>query len=167
MKPIPTGRLVRTDKGYDLVLTRTMRAPIEDVWASITESERTARWFGPWEGTGAPGNTIKLQMVHEAGEGWMDIRIDACSAPTHLAVSTTDDSGTWRMEAQLSEAGGVTELNLVQHVERTDVIGSTGPGWEYYLDMLIAAREDKPVPIWDDYYPSQQEYYDDLVKQQA
>jgi uncharacterized protein YndB with AHSA1/START domain len=162
MKPIPTGKLVRTDKGYDLVLTRTMRAPVEDVWASVTESPRTARWFGPWEGTGAPGNTIKVQMVHEEGQPWMDIHIDACSAPAHLAVSTTDDNGTWRMELVLSESDGTTELSLIQHVERTDMVGSSGPGWEYYLDVLIASREDKPLPVWDDYYPAQEEYYDKL-----
>jgi len=27
-------------------MSRTFRAPIEDVWASLTESERTVRWFG-------------------------------------------------------------------------------------------------------------------------
>jgi uncharacterized protein YndB with AHSA1/START domain len=165
MKAIPTGKLVRTDSGHDLILTRTLRAPIEDVWASVTESPRTARWFGPWEGTGGPGNTVKLQMVHEEGQPWMDIHIEACSAPTHLAVSTTDDSGTWRMEAQLEESDGVTELRLIQHVERTDVVGSSGPGWEYYLDMLIASREDKPLPSFDDYYPSQEEYYTKLTQE--
>jgi uncharacterized protein YndB with AHSA1/START domain len=55
MKPTPTGRVVSTAQGRDLVLERTFRAPIEDVWASITEPERTARWLGPWEGEGAPG----------------------------------------------------------------------------------------------------------------
>lgn len=165
MKAIPTGKLVRTDSGHDMVLTRTLRAPIEDVWASVTESPRTARWFGPWEGAAAPGNTVKLQLVHEEGQPWADIRIDACSAPTHLAVSMVDESGTWRMEAQLSESGGVTELRLIQHVEQVDMIGSTGPGWEYYLDMLIAAREDKPLPSFDDYYPAQEEYYTKLAKE--
>jgi uncharacterized protein YndB with AHSA1/START domain len=165
MKAIPTGKLVRTDSGHDLILTRTLRAPIEDVWASVTESPRTARWFGPWEGTGGPGNTVKLQLVHEEGQPWIDLQIDACSAPTHLAVSMVDENGTWRMEAQLEESDGVTELRLIQHVERTDVVGSSGPGWEYYLDMLIASREDKPLPSFDDYYPSQEEYYTKLTQE--
>lgn len=165
MKPIPTGKLVRTADGHDLVLNRTLRAPIEDVWASLTEPERCARWFGPWEGKGAPGNTIKLQMVHEEGQPWMDIHIDACSAPTHLAVSTTDENDVWKMEALLSESDGVTELRFVQHVHRVDVVGSTGPGWEYYLDVFIAARENQPLPTFDDYYPSQEEYYTKLTEE--
>ncbi|MFC0108740.1 SRPBCC family protein [Kibdelosporangium aridum] len=165
MKPIPTGKLVPTDKGYDLVLTRTLRAPIEDVWASLTESSRTTRWFGPWEGQAGAGNTIKVQLVHEEGQPWSDMHIDACEAPTRLAVSTTDEAGVWRMEVVLAEAAGVTQLDLIQHVERTDAIGSTGPGWEYYLDMLIASREDKPLPDFNDYYPAQEQYYNDLVAQ--
>ncbi len=51
MSPTPTGRLF----GNDLVLTRTFRAPVADVWASLTDPQRTARWFGPWQGDAAPG----------------------------------------------------------------------------------------------------------------
>jgi hypothetical protein len=67
MNPTPTGRLVRTPEGRDLVITRTFRAPIEDVWASITEPERTARWFGPWSGEAGPGKTIRYTMAFEEG----------------------------------------------------------------------------------------------------
>lgn len=49
--PVPTGRLV----GNDLLLVRTFRAPIEDVWASLTNPESTARWFGPWRWADKPG----------------------------------------------------------------------------------------------------------------
>jgi uncharacterized protein YndB with AHSA1/START domain len=48
MTPKPTGRLLASKEGRDLVLTRSFRAPIEDVWASITESDRTGRWFASW-----------------------------------------------------------------------------------------------------------------------
>jgi hypothetical protein len=45
-----------------------------------------------------------------------------------------------RLELLLSQTGGQTELRLVHHLETTGTVGETGPGWEYYLDMLIAAR---------------------------
>ncbi|MCE7007411.1 SRPBCC family protein [Kibdelosporangium philippinense] len=163
MKPIPTGKLVPTDNGYDLVLTRTLCAPIEDVWASLTESSRTSRWFGPWEGSAGAGSTIKVQMVHEEGQPWMEMHIDACEAPSRLAVTSVDDHGVWRLEALLSETAGTTELNLVQHIEKADGVGSIGPGWEYYLDMLIASRDGTPTPDFNDYYPAQQGYYDTLL----
>jgi uncharacterized protein YndB with AHSA1/START domain len=65
--PTPTGRIVRTAEGRDLVLTRSFRAPIEDVWASITESERTARWFASWSGEPGPGRTIRYRLSFEEG----------------------------------------------------------------------------------------------------
>ncbi|TDD22340.1 SRPBCC family protein [Nonomuraea diastatica] len=162
MSPIPTGRLFGTASGDDLVLTRTFRAPAEDVWASITESERTARWFGPWEGEAAPGRTIKVRMVHEEQEPWCELRIEACEPPHRLAVSAIDAFGAWRVEVLLSESAGTTDLRFVQHLDGTDMAGDVGPGWEYYLDMLVASRDGSPTPDFDDYHPAMQAYYRDL-----
>ncbi|HET6704205.1 SRPBCC family protein [Amycolatopsis sp.] len=165
MNRLPTGRLFRTGAGSDLVLSRTFRAPAEDVWASLTESERTARWFGPWEGDAAPGRTIKVQMAFEDDTPWCDLRIDACEPPRRLAVSMTDEAGAWRMELLLSEANGSTELRLVHHLDTEDGIGDVGPGWEYYLDLLTAARDGSPQPDFDDYYPAMKTYFDELSAQ--
>lgn len=101
MNRLPTGRLFRTGTGSDLVLTRTFRTPAEDVWASLIEPERTARWFGPWEGDAAPGRTIKVQMAFEDQAPWCELHIDACEPPQRLAVSMADEAGTWRMELLL------------------------------------------------------------------
>jgi uncharacterized protein YndB with AHSA1/START domain len=162
MTPRPTGNLVRTPEGRDLVLTRTFRASIDDVWASITEPARTARWFASWTGDAGPGKTIRCRLVLEDGEPESEMTIDACDPPRLLAVSTTDASGTWRLEARLEEADGLTVLTLVHHLEEGVDIGSVGPGWEFYLDALTASRDDEPLPDFDDYYPAQKPYYDDL-----
>ncbi|WP_158841239.1 SRPBCC family protein [Saccharothrix deserti] len=162
MTPIPTGRLFRTDTGSDLVLTRTFRALADDVWASLTEPERTARWFGPWEGEGGPGRTVKVRMVFEEQEPWVEVRIDACDPPRRLALSMVDEAGTWRMELLLSEVDGLTELRLVHHLATEEGIGEVGPGWEYYLDMLTASRTGAPLPDFDDYYPSLKPHFESL-----
>jgi uncharacterized protein YndB with AHSA1/START domain len=156
MSPTPTGRLF----GNDLVLTRTFRASVADVWASLTEPERTARWFGPWEGDAAPGRTIKVQMVHEEGKPWMDLTIDACEAPHHLALSAGDEPDRWLLELALAEDAGVTELRFTQHLAGTDNVGEVGPGWEYYLDTLVASRDGQPKPEWDDYYLALKEHFE-------
>lgn len=163
MTPQPTGRLVRTDDGRDLILTRTFRADIDDVWASITESERTARWFASWSGDGAVGATIRYRLMFEEGTPEADMRIDACEPPHRLAVSTIDEHGSWRLEARLRQSGEITTLELVHHLDEDTDVGSTGPGWEYYLDLLIASRDGTPQPNFDDYYPTQQRYYQSLT----
>jgi uncharacterized protein YndB with AHSA1/START domain len=154
MSPTPTGRL----SGHDLVLTRRFRAPIDDVWASVTEPERTARWFGGWEGDGRPGGAIKVQMIQEEGRPWIDMTVDACEAPRRLAISSPGEHG-WRMELALTEAAGVTELRFTHYLTSTAAVGDYGPGWEFYLDALVAAREGTPAPVFTDYYPAQQAYF--------
>jgi uncharacterized protein YndB with AHSA1/START domain len=162
--PTPAGRLLHTDTGRDLVLTRTFRSPIEDVWASITESERTARWFASWSGEPGAGNTIRYRMTQEGDDAAeADMTIDACEPPRHLAVSAVDDYGTWRLEATLAEEGDTTVLTFVQHLDDTVTLGDTGPGWEYYLDLLVATHTDGPAPDFDDYYPAQKAYYEGLA----
>jgi hypothetical protein len=37
------------------------------------------------------------------------------------------------------------------------------PGWEYYLDYLVASRNGTTMPDFNDYYPSQKAYYLDLA----
>lgn len=163
MTPRPTGRLHAGDDGRDLILTRSFRASIEDVWASVTESERTARWFASWTGDAAPGRTIRYRLVFEEGAPESDMTIEVCEPPHHLAVTTSDEYGTWRLEARLAEDDGVTVLTLVHHLDDGADLGSVGPGWEYYLDMLVAARAGDALPDFGDYYPAQRAYYDGLA----
>ncbi|MEV4122094.1 SRPBCC family protein [Micromonospora sp. NPDC049645] len=163
MTRTPAGRLFRTAAGHDLVLTRTFHAPIADVWASLTESERTARWFGPWEGDAGPGRTIRVQMAYEDQQPWCEVHIEACEAPRRLAVSTTDSYGTWLLELSLTETNGTTELRFVQHLSSVEGIAEVGAGWEYYLDLLVAARDGSPRPDFGDYHPAMRSYYQGLV----
>ncbi|WP_433824466.1 SRPBCC family protein [Actinoplanes sp. CA-015351] len=156
MSPTPTGRLF----GNDLVLTRTFPAPIDDVWASITEPDRTARWFGPWQGDAAPGSPIKVQMVQEEGQPWMNMTIDACEPPRRLALSAVNDYGSWHLDLVLTEDAGVTTLTFTQHLTGTENVGEVGPGWEYYLDLLVTSRDGGPKPDFTDYFPAQKAYFE-------
>ncbi|MBM2616062.1 SRPBCC family protein [Actinoplanes sp. LDG1-06] len=160
----PTGRLVPTPTGPDLILTREFKAGLDDVWASVTEPERSARWYGRWTGEAGPGNIIKVQLAYEEGAPWTEMRIDACEPPHRLAVTGIDDTGAagWRLEVLLTAAGDRTELRLIHHLDTTEGVGEVGPGWEYYLDMLVAARDGSVQPVFDDYYPSMKNYFEAL-----
>ena len=154
MSPKPTGRL----RGDDLVLTRTFRAPIADVWTSVTSSESTARWFGPWERT-ADEKKIRVQMAFEEGKPWLDGTIEHCEAPHHLAVRTKGQYAEKLLSMKLSESAGTTTLEFVHHAVNRKMVGEFGPGWEYYLDLLVASREGKPLPTFEEYYPAQKAYF--------
>ncbi|MFF2190583.1 SRPBCC family protein [Streptomyces sp. NPDC058155] len=167
--PTPAGRLLRTPGGVDLVLTRAFPLPVEEVWAAVTESARTALWFGPWEGDGAPGRTARVRMVFEKGEPWIELRVEACEAPHRLVVSTADEAGSWNLELKLSgtsvgaaDAGG-TELHFIHHRDTEAGLGEIGAGWEYYLDLLRASLDGTPRPVFEDYYPAQKAYFEGLT----
>jgi uncharacterized protein YndB with AHSA1/START domain len=158
--PQPTGRL----DGNDLIITRTFRAPIDDVWTSVTSSESTARWFGPWEGTPGTGSKIRVQMGFEKDSPWMDnVTIEKCEAPRHLHLISRSSWGTTDMELTLSEAAGTTTLRFVHHLTDRKGAGDYGPGWEYYLDNLVAMREGRPLPKFEDYHPGQKPYFEALL----
>ena len=150
----PTGCL----EGNDLVLTRRFEAPIEDVWTSLTRSESTARWYGPWTGTPGVGKTIVITMAFEQGAPESAARIDACEPPRRLALSTEGEWGV-ELELTLTQVGTATELRFVQHLTDRKLARDMGPGWEYYLDNFVAARKGEKLPTFDEYYPSMKAHY--------
>jgi len=155
MTPPPTGRL----RGNDLVLTRQFRASIEDVWTSLTDPSSTARWFGRWEGEPGVGNEIRVQMGFEDGQPWLTKKIEACEAPHRLVLTSVGSSFTSKIELGLKANGEGCELEFVQHAVNRAMVGEIGPGWEYYLDNLVASRGDGPLPTFDTYYPAQKAYF--------
>lgn len=159
----PTGRL----RGNDLVLTRRFRASIEDVWASITEPSSTARWFGRWEGEPGVGNEIRIQMAFEDGQPWITKTIEACEPPRRLVLTAVHSSVTSRLELGLKAIGDGCELEFVHHAIDRARVGEIGPGWEYYLDNLVASRDDGPRPTFDTYYPAQKAYFLGLTSEAA
>ena len=160
MTKTPTGRLA----GDELTITRTFRAPIEDVWTSVTKSESLERWYGRWEGDAGVGKTVRLLMVFEKGEAWTNVQIDVCDAPHHLAVTTKSDFGSKRMEIKLAQSGDTTTLTFVHHLaDKKALVGEFGPGWEYYFDNLVAVLAGEPLPSFDEYYPAQKPYFVDQL----
>ncbi|WP_152365529.1 SRPBCC family protein [Microlunatus speluncae] len=161
--PTPTGRLIPTGDGHDLELTRVLPGTVDDAWASITEPERTARWIGHWEGTGAIGETIKLRLGFEDETPWTDVKITECDAPRRLRVLTFDQAGTWDLSLELAAAGDTAELRFVMHRIDPAMVGEVGPGWEYYLDQLLASMTGGVNPDFNDYFPAQRAYFEGLV----
>ncbi len=160
MTPDPKGQVIRNGLGdLDLLLNRTFRAPIDDVWASVTESARTERWIGGWSGEAGVGRTVAFQMTAEEGAPSQDVLIDECEAPKRLVVEFMQGDETWRISLDLTEADSVTTLRFTMRLPEGHDVSDTGPGWEYYLDRLVADRLGESMPGWDDYYPAQKAYY--------
>lgn len=158
--PTATGRKEVRDGRTYVVLTRTFRAPVEDVWAAVTEPDRLARWIGRWDGDPTQGHVTFRMLFEGADPSAEPMAIDECVPPHRLALTTTSpgqDGGTesWTLLLDLAEADGVTTLTFAQSVPAPDVAESVGPGWDYYLDrMILAEAGGDPASLdFDDYYP--------------
>ena len=153
MTRTPTGT-VRTaaDGTPELALTRTFRATVEDVWAAVTESDRLARWYGPYVGETGPGRTVALTMTAEEGEPTETVAIVECDPPHRLVVELGSDEPAWRVTLAVAGSDGITTLEFVHHLADAADATDVGPGWEYYLDRLEAAEGGEPLPAWDDTY---------------
>ncbi len=168
MTPTPTGQVIPTAIGRDLVLERVLPGSIDDAWASITESDRLARWFCTWTGEPRVGATLELTLVAEEGDAKSQAEIVACEPPTHLVVSTHDQGGTWLLEATLTPIdSNRTRLRFVHHLDEEAKSEEVGPGWEYYLDALVAAMDGNPMPSFDDYWPSLASAYADRTSPES
>lgn len=154
-----TGRIARTGTGRELEIVRTIRAPIGDVWASIVDPERMNRWIGTWSGEPGEGKRVTFVMTAEGSSEPEEVLIHRCDAPRLLEVETAMGEGTWRMRVELAEREEVTTIRFSQVIFEGDDTGSIGPGWEYYLDRLVATHTGEPFTEWDSYYPSQQPYW--------
>jgi len=159
----PTGRRELRDGTSYLTYTRTFTAPIADVWAAVTEPERLERWIGTWSGDPASGE-VAFRMTAE-GEDVAAERytIDACEPPRRLVTRSQPDGNgvVWQLELDLAESAGVTTLNFAQVMADPDMAENVGPGWDFYLDRLVAAESGRAVADieWDDYYPAQSDFY--------
>ena len=164
--PAATGRKAVHDGQAYVAFERTFRAPIQDVWAAVTESDRLARWIGSWEGDPATGE-VAFRMLYEGDEHPAEkFTIDECEPPHRLAITTEAPSPdgtnqTWHLLLDLAEADGVTTFTFSQSVPEPIMAESVGPGWDYYLDRMVLAETggDLAVVDFDDYYPAFKDHY--------
>jgi hypothetical protein len=128
-----------------------------------TESERLERWIGRWEGDPRTGRIDFFMTAESDDPSAEEYLIEVCDPPHRFAGTTTAGGQRWRLRFELSERDGMTTLLFAQAL--VDDVGDVGPGWEYYLDRLEAALEDRDVASvhWDAYYPAMKAYYSDLA----
>ena len=155
-----SGRVVTNEGHRYLKIARSLSLPIEETWAFLTESELTERWFGPWEGDARAGGSVRVRMRFESNEAAIRVNIRACDAPNRLVMHVLDEGADWELSFDLEADGDEDTVVVFTQLltERVD-IGEVGPGWEYYLDLLVAATEDTEEPSFEQYFPAMSAQY--------
>jgi uncharacterized protein YndB with AHSA1/START domain len=144
------GQVTEVPEGVQVQFRRSWPDPIEDVWAALTEPDRTARWFGTYEGERRVGGSGTLTMTHEgesaAGE---PMRIEECDPPRRLVVRWESEQA-WRIQLELAEDHDRTVLVFTQVFPAGTDAGDYVLGWHWYLDHFDAELRGGPPPAdWD------------------
>ena len=165
MTPSTTGRRETRDGHDSVVLDRTFRAPIGSVWAAVTESDRLGRWIGTWTGDPATGSVLFRMNAEGDDAGAETFTIDECEPPRRVSLTSqvVGEQTVWHFVLELTEdpaVRGPRRSHSPVHAGRGDGDGRR-PGWEYYLDRLVAAETGGDVAAidFDDYYPAQSDHY--------
>ncbi|MET0837310.1 MAG: SRPBCC domain-containing protein, partial [Marmoricola sp.] len=109
----PTGWITSDGDRSVLTITREFRAPIEDVWAAVTESDRLARWIGTYTGDPASGR-VGFVMTAEGATEPSEMEIRECDPPRVLRVTSHVGEERWHLDLVLEEHDGTTVLTFTQ-----------------------------------------------------
>ena len=121
---------VSHDDGLTLTVTRDLSIPVEELWSWITESDRTAQWYGPWSGDGRVGATVQVTMTSDEGSPTMGMRITECSPPHRLGLaSEAPPPFAWPLALQCATREGGSSITLHHtQIPAEMSLGDIGPG---------------------------------------
>lgn len=142
---------VRVEDVYD--------TDIQDLWEACTTPERLARWLARVTGDAREGGTVQVVFTST----WSgSVRIEACDAPQHLLLTTTEvgSDAESQVEAWLTAEGTRTRLVVEERGLPVDSLHFYGAGWQAHLEDLARAfatrgpvhahgwSEQAPAPTW-------------------
>lgn len=129
--------VVRIEDRYD--------TDIDDLWSTLTDPDRLARWHSKVEGDLRPGGEFRLESADLDATG----RIEACEPPRRLRVTTRETDESYRkgngvppfdaaVEATLRADGDQTILVIEVQGMPLDKIAFYGAGWQIHAENLAA-----------------------------
>jgi uncharacterized protein YndB with AHSA1/START domain len=156
-----TGSIITIRGEHNLVLRRTFAATAEQVWRELTDSERLERWIGRWEGDPQSGSVTFFMTAEGQDAPPAEFTIRECEPHERFSGDLPPAAGGWHLWFELEEEDGLTTLTFGQVLRGGEDVGEVGPGWEYYLDRLVASYSlgDVSTVTWDEYFPDLQSEY--------
>lgn len=142
-------------EGFSVRRTISISAPIEKVWAAITEAEHLAKWF-PQAVELEPVTVGSTGVFTFDGFGGLPVRVEELDPPRMIAYRWGNDLGTPIVpldEAKstvfrftLEPVDGGTTLTLVESGFNTlpdpaKSLEDNRGGWDHELDELVAYLE--------------------------
>jgi len=112
---------------------------IDDLWSTITEPDRLARWLGDVEGDLRLGGEFRARFFASGWEG--SGRVDVCEPPRRLLVvtkSAEEEQYGHSIEATLTGDGNGTLLVWEERGMPLDLLAEYGAGIQVHVEDLGA-----------------------------
>jgi uncharacterized protein YndB with AHSA1/START domain len=158
-----TGRVVRDRRGLELIVERRLSAPVHEVWAWVTSPTQLKKWIGTYRGKPVVGGTVDFTMTFEKDAAAEKVTIVECRPEERVTLEWSGGDAVWLVSVAVADLDGSTVVYLKQRLANAREAGSVGPGWEYYLDRLVAATTGTSMPDFEPYLSVQQPYYERLA----
>ncbi|KRD41744.1 ATPase [Cellulomonas sp. Root930] len=147
LRPSATGVTVRFERQY--------ATTSDDLWSSVTEPDRLARWLGPVYGDLRVGGRYELRMgddVDGSPENAVGEVLE-CDPPHRLLVGWRfpgEDESRVALEIRADGDGAVLVL---EHLDLAEAAArGYGGGWHASLDQLDDYAAGRPVRPWQELF---------------
>ena len=135
-RPVYEGIGIVSPSGdaYAVSFERRVAAPVEAVWAAVTEREQLARWFADTTIAPRVGGDVLVDFGEE-GSAWGSV---LAWEPPHLLEFEWRSSVTAAsvLRIELEPDGDATRLRLEHRDISEELAQDLGAGWHAYLDGL-------------------------------
>jgi uncharacterized protein YndB with AHSA1/START domain len=150
-------------------LERILRAPIDKVWAFLTQADLLATWLARGTIPSEVGERFTLTMVSNGDE--IAAAVQAYEPPNLLAYTWFSAQYETPREVQsavrfeLTPHDDGTELVLTHSGVLPDFRGRTGAGWHTLLDALAVRIDGGPTPDFFSIFPRVIDGYEALARE--
>lgn len=160
------GVLTRTPDGVTVRFERAYPTTPEDLWATLTEPARVARWLGPLYGDLRVGGRYEVRMGDDVPDSDENAtgEVLACDPPHHLAITWVfPNEVVTRVEVEV-RSDDVGALLVLRHVGLEDAAArGYGGGWHACLDQLDDLVAGRSVRAWQVLFDAALPAYRDAV----
>jgi uncharacterized protein YndB with AHSA1/START domain len=145
------GTVSVDDEEATVVFERLVAAPMDELWAGLTDGQRLGSWLAPGSIDPLIGGAARIDFE---GEGGSVTGVVTEHDPPHrlaytwLIAGEPESTVEWSLHAEVD----ATRLILIHRALPGSMAAGYGAGWHAYLDRLQAVAEGSEVPDWDRRY---------------
>lgn len=132
-------------------VSKFLPLPHEVVWEYLTDSDKSALWYGPVDLF--PDGRFRVKLLHEEGQPYAWGKVLWAQPLKEILLLLGEGEQAWEVSVALCEAEGGTHISLTQAETTKEETPWIIAGWKYYADCLHAAMTGLEQPNFAFYAP--------------